>query len=92
LKRAFLGWLRGERDHCRMAAIPTLEAQDARRPSREREVLVGERTRIINRMKSTLARLGIGHFKPNLRKAPEHLEALRTPEGAALPPNTVHRG
>jgi transposase len=22
LKRAFLGWLRGERDHCRMAAIP----------------------------------------------------------------------
>jgi transposase len=92
LKRAFLGWLRGERDHCRMAAIPTLEAQDARRPSREREVLVGERTRIINRMKSTLARLGIRHFKPNLRKAPERLEALRTPEGAALPPNTVHRG
>ena len=25
LKRAFLGWLRGERDHCRMAAVPTLE-------------------------------------------------------------------
>src|SRR5438876_9396175 len=24
LKRAFLGWLRGERDHCKMAAIPTL--------------------------------------------------------------------
>jgi transposase len=22
LKRAFLGWLRGERDHCKMAAIP----------------------------------------------------------------------
>ncbi|ASY73921.1 hypothetical protein [Sinorhizobium fredii] len=22
LKRAFLGWLRGERDHCSMAAIP----------------------------------------------------------------------
>ena len=25
LKRAFLGWLRGEPDHCSMAAIPTLE-------------------------------------------------------------------
>ena len=23
LKRAFLGWLRGERDHCKMVAIPT---------------------------------------------------------------------
>jgi hypothetical protein len=26
LKRAFIGWLRGETDHCSMAAIPTLEA------------------------------------------------------------------
>jgi transposase len=33
LKRAFLGWLRGERGHCSMAAIPTLEEEDARRPS-----------------------------------------------------------
>jgi transposase len=31
LKRAFLGWLRGERGHCSMAAIPTLEEEDARR-------------------------------------------------------------
>src|ERR1700726_3866173 len=65
LKRALLGWLRGERDHCKMAAIPTLELEDARRPSREREALVSERTRIINRMKSTLVRLGIRDFRPN---------------------------
>ena len=89
LKRAFLGWLRGERDHCKMAAIPTLAAEDARRPSREREALVGQRTRIINRMKAALARLGIRHFKPNLRKAPERLAGLRTPEGTALPANTL---
>jgi len=25
LKRAFLGWLRGEPNHCSMAAIPTLQ-------------------------------------------------------------------
>ena len=55
LKRVFLGWLRGERGHCGMVAIPTIEEEDAKRPSRERESLVGERTRIINRMKSTLA-------------------------------------
>ena len=88
LKRVFLGWLRGEPGHCTMAAIPTLEEEDARRPSRERESLVGERTRIVNRIKATLARLGIRGFKPTGRGASERLEALRTPEGAALPPNT----
>ena len=89
LKRAFLGWLRGERNHGTMAAIPTLEMEDARRPSREHEALVGERTRLINRMKSTLARLGIGDFKPHLPRAAERLAALRTPEGVVPPPNTV---
>src|SRR5262249_34838043 len=42
LKRAFLGWLRGERNHCKVVAIPTLKDEDAKRPSRERESLVGE--------------------------------------------------
>jgi transposase len=46
LIHVFLGWLRGEPRHCKMVAIPTLEEEDARRPSREREILVGERTRI----------------------------------------------
>src|SRR6266571_5239884 len=89
LKRAFLGWLRGERDHCSMAAIPTLAEEDAKRPNRERESLVGERSRIVNRMKGTLARLGIRGFKPTLRRASEQLERLRTPEGGLLPPNTM---
>lgn len=89
LKRAFLGWLRGEQNHCSMAALPTLEEEDAKRPTREHQTLVGERTRIVNRMKGTLARLGIRGFKPTLRKAPESLETLRTPESAALPPNTL---
>src|SRR5919106_193699 len=55
LKRAFLGWLRGERRHCSMAAIPTVGEEDARRPNRERENLVGERTRVVNQMKAILA-------------------------------------
>src|SRR5215203_6155101 len=88
LKRAFLGWLRGERGHCSMAVIPTLEEEDARRPTRERESLVAERTRVVNRMRACLARLGIRSFRPTLRRAPERLEELRTPEGDALPPNT----
>ena len=89
LRRVFLGWLRSERGHCGMVAIPTLEDEDARRPSRERESLVGERTRIINRMKAILAWLGVRGFNPKLRKAPQRLGELRTPEDLPLPPNTV---
>jgi transposase len=89
LKRAFLGWLRGESDHCRMAAIPTFDQEDARRPSRERENLMREHTRLTNRMKACLVRWGIRGFQPTLRQAAERLEALRTPEGEPLPPNTL---
>ena len=89
LRRVFLGWLRGERGHCGMVAIPTVDEEDAKRPSRERESLVGERTRIVNRMKSALVRLGIRGFKPTLRKAPQRLAALRTPEGDRIPANTL---
>jgi transposase len=89
LKRTFLGWLRGEPKHCSMAAIPTLEDEDARRPGRERQVLVEERTRILNRLKANLARLGIRGFRPNLARAPSQLDALRTPEGVSIPTNTL---
>ena len=89
LKRAFLGWLRGESKHCSMAAIPTLEDEDARRPSRERESLIKECTRIVNRVKANLVRLGIRGFRPSLAQASRQLETLRTPEDAAVPANTL---
>src|SRR3981081_4472694 len=89
LKRAFLGWLRGEREHCKMVAIPTIEDEDAKRPNRERESLVGEQTRIVNRMKAALTRLGIRGFNPKMKKPAERLENLRTPEDQPIPPNTL---
>ena len=89
LKRVVLGWLRGEPDHCRMVAIPTVEEEDAKRPNRERETLVGECTGIVNRVKACLARFGIRGFNPTLRKAADRLETLVTPEGARLPPLTL---
>lgn len=89
LKRALLGWLRGEKKHCTMAAIPSLEEEDAKRPTREREHLVGERTSIVNRLKAALVRLGIRGFNPKLRGAQGKLAILRTPEGCAIPPNTL---
>ncbi len=89
LKRAFLGWLRAEPNHCTMAAIPTIEDEDARRPSRERQSLVNERTRVVNWIRANLARLGIRGFRPTLAQASEQLMTLRTPEGSAVPPNTL---
>jgi transposase len=69
LKRALLGWLRGECDHCKMVAIPSIKDEDAERPNRERESLVGEQSRIVDRMKAALIRLGIRGFNPTLKKA-----------------------
>lgn len=89
LQRSLMGWLRGERKHCSMAAIPSLEEEDAKRPHREREQLVNKRTGIINRMKAALVRLGIRGFNPKLLKAPQQLVTLRTPEGCPIPPNAL---
>ena len=71
-----------------MARVPTIAEEDAKRPTRERECLVGERTRIVN-LKATLARLGVRNFKPTLRKAAERLATVHTPEGMPLPPNVL---
>ena len=88
LMRSFIGWLRGEKRHCSMAAIPTMAEEDARRPSREREKLVGEQTRLVSRIKAILTRFGVGKL-PLTRQAEAKLAALRTPEGVPLPENTL---
>jgi transposase len=89
LRRGFLGWLRGEPGHCSLAIVPTVAEEDAKRPHRERESLVQERTSTVNRMKSILIQFGVRNFNPVLRKASEKLDAVRTPEGIPLPPNTT---
>src|SRR6202008_706197 len=88
LMRAVLGWVRGGPKPCSMAAIPTIAEEDARRPNREHQTLVQERTRIVNRMKATLIRFGIRTFNVKLRKASDRLAVLRSPEDEPLPPNT----
>jgi transposase len=89
LQRGFLGWLRGERGHCSMATVPTVAEEDGKCPYRERESLVKQRTTTVNRMKSILIQFGVRNFKPTLRKAPEKLADVRTPEGIPLPSNAV---
>ena len=51
LKRAYLGWLRGEKRHCSMVAVPSRETEDGKRPLRERDCLVADATRLVNRVK-----------------------------------------
>src|ERR1700741_2477993 len=72
-----------------MAGIPTIAEEDARRPNREHQMLVQERTAVVNRMKATLIRFGIRNFNVKLRKAGDRLAALRGPENEPPPPNTV---
>lgn len=91
LKRAFLGWLRGEKEHCKMAAIPTVAEEDARCPHRERDVLVSERTRLINRVKSALMRFGIGTFAAVRTKSPRRFETWLQEQGHTLPPHEQAR-
>jgi transposase len=58
LQRAFLGWLRGERGHCSMARVLTIAEEDAKRPNRERDCLVGAITSLKNQCSSDK----VGHF------------------------------
>ncbi|HXW70982.1 MAG TPA: hypothetical protein VEK34_06045 [Methylocella sp.] len=51
--------------------------------------MVGEKTRIIFMIESAMQRLGIRRFNPSLRRAAKDVEALMTPYGEPLPPNTL---
>ncbi len=87
--RTLMAWARGERQVCAMVRPPTREAEDTRRLGREREALLAERIRHANRMKGLLATRGVFGFEPTLRDRRARVAAVRTPEGAALPPRLL---
>lgn len=89
LLRTFLAWLRGEPRVCSMVRIPSAAEEELRRPGRERERLVAERLELENRIESLLCLHGVAGFKPRLKKAMAHLEALRDFAGAPLPEPTM---
>src|SRR5262249_16310061 len=60
--------------------------RDAKRPSRERETLISEITRLVNRIKACLVGCGVRGCDPILRKAAARLEKFTTPERVRLPP------
>lgn len=84
LLRTLLAWKRGEPRVCSMVRVPSLEQEDARRLSRERKTLVGERQAHVNRIKGLLAAQGIRDFEPLRRDRRARLEALHTADGRPL--------
>lgn len=82
--RVLAAYLGGDRQVCSMVSVPSPEAEDAKRPHREREHLVQERTRYENRILALLATQGIRE-RPSLRTWERDLATLQTGDGRALP-------
>ena len=82
---ALAAWRRGERDACAMVRVPTPAEEDAKRPHRERQRLIGERVAHVNRLKALAALHGVGDFAPLRADRQARLAELRGRDGTALP-------
>lgn len=89
LVRALLAYKRGEPRVCAMVRAPSVAEEDQRRLNRERSVLMGERTRHINRIKGLLFSQGITTYEPMRRDRRERLDQLRTGDGRVLAPHML---
>jgi transposase len=94
LLRALVAHIGGDDGVCRVVRVPSPGDEEARRAGREREALLKERVRLVNRMTGWLAAVGAIGFQPLAGEALAQLAALRCADGAALPPAlmaAVHR-
>jgi transposase len=85
LLRTLMAYHRGEGRVWSVVRVPTPEEEDARRPHRERENLIKERGRHVNRIKGLCAQQGILHYEPMRADRHERLAELRTGDGRPLP-------
>jgi transposase len=86
LVRTLMASKRGEPRVCSMVVVPSPEAEDRRRVSRERCTLVKERIEHVNRIKGLLASQGILGYEPMRKDFRERSENLRTGDGRPLGP------
>jgi transposase len=86
LMRVLLAYLRGEPRVCSMLRVPSVEDEDRKRRSRERERLLQERTGHTNRIKALLVGQGIRDVQPLKPGFIASLEQMRTGDGRMLPP------
>jgi transposase len=85
LMRAFLAHLRGEPRVCNIVHVPSVEEEDRRRRTRERDRLIKECTAHTNRIKGLLLGQGIRNVHPLNRSFVKSLAGLRTGDGHPLP-------
>src|SRR6202051_892731 len=81
LMRAFLAHLRGEPRACSVVHVPSVENEDCRRGTRERERLLKERTAHTNRIKGLLHGQGVRDAFPLKPGFVERLEHVRPGDG-----------
>jgi len=86
LMRTLLAYLRGEPRVCSMVHVPTVEEEDRKRRTRERDRLLQERTAHSNRIKGLLHGQGIRDAMPLKPGFIASLDQLRTGDGRMLPP------
>jgi transposase len=86
LMRTFLAYLRGEPRACSMVHVPSVEEEDRKRRTRERERLLKERTAHSNRIKALLFGQGIRDVMPLKPDFIAGLDQLRSGDGRLLPP------
>jgi transposase len=87
LMRTFLAYLRGEPRVCSMVHVPTVEDEDRKRRTRERERLMKERISHSNRIKGLLHGQGIRDVQPLKPDFIASLNKLRTGDGRMLSPS-----
>jgi transposase len=87
LLRTLMAYLRGEPRVVRIVRVPSVEQEDARRASRERDRLSKEQTAHTNRIKALLRLLGLAAGNPRRRDWPSWLERQRDWRGCLVPPH-----
>lgn len=89
LLRTLMAHLRGEPRVVRIVRVPTVEQEDARRVSRERDRLITEQTAHTNRIKALLRLSGLAVGTPRRRNWLSWLEQQHDWQGQPLPPHVL---
>jgi len=89
LLRTLMAYLRGEPRVVRIVRVPSVEAEDARRASRERDRLITEQTAHTNRIKALLRLCGMAVGNPRRRDWLSWLARQRDWQGQPVPPHLL---
>jgi transposase len=89
LLRTLMAYLRGEPRVVRIVRVPSVEQEDARRASRERDRLVKEQTAHSNRIKALLRLVGMAVGNPRRSDWLSWLERQRDWQGHPMPPHLL---